>query len=209
MNTQQEKTNYICFHIGRGRRFNSTNVLRFVGEEDFQQLLSRRSQDCTIISEDENGNQLPDQEWRIVDSGDNTILEGREAIEAMTGTLDFDSIFDTDYVTTADNLSEGEVLALRDAYITNEYMSDELKDILCSRMGWKRANNITAYPTHVLVTVQQGTVTIDTDQQAGEFTRDEWRSDLEDRGFCPISIDAILEKMEYCGTNDTEFFREG
>ena len=61
-----------------------------------------------IVSEDENGNTLPDDDWKLIDTGSNVILKGRDEIEAMTGRLEWDTIYDTDYVTTTDDLSEKE-----------------------------------------------------------------------------------------------------
>lgn len=200
---------YVSFHIGRGGHFHNPGHLSFHGEEDFQDLINRCSDVCMIINEDENGKPLADEDWQLVDTGSNVILEGREEIEAMTGRLEWDTIYDTDYVTTTDNLSEAEEDAIWQAYLDEEYMSDELKDAICSLKGLSRVHNIKRYPANLEAFTQDGCVYIDVDQMAGEYSRDEWREDLADNKlFDKISIEKILDTMEYCGTNDTEFFSE-
>lgn len=199
---------YVSFHVGRGGHFHNPGHLSFHGEEDFQQLIGRCSDQCMIIDTDENDQPLPDEEWKLVDTGSNVILEGREEIEALTGKLEWDTIYDTDYVTTTDNLSESEIECIWEAYLVEEYMSDELKDAICTLKGKKRANEIKRYPTNLIVGDQQACTQIDIDGAAGEYSRDEWREDLSERGFDKLSIEKILEKMEFCGTNDKEFFSE-
>ena len=131
---KNNNTIYVSFHIGRGGQFNNQGYRTFTGEENFQELLSRCSDVCDIISTDEDGNQLPDEDWYVEDSGSNVILTGRENIEAMTGVLDFDGEYDTDYVTTTDDLSTAEEKLLIKAYEDDEYMSDELKEFIRSIM---------------------------------------------------------------------------
>jgi len=198
---------YVSFHVGRGGNFNNPGHLSFHGEEDFQQLIQRCSDVCIIISEDANGQPLPDDDWQLVDTGSNVILQGRDEIEAMTGRLEWDTIYDTDYVTTADDLSQSEVDLIWKAYCNEEYMSDDLKDAICTRMGKYRARSIKQYPGSLVVEIQDGSMTIDVDQQYGLFTRDEWKEDLEDRDFCPLSVEEILDRMDYYdATTETGFF---
>ena len=199
---------YVSFHIGRGGHFNNPGHLTFHGEEDFQDLINRCSDVSMIINEDEEGNTLPDADWQLIDTGSNVILQGRDEIEAMTGRLEWDTIYDTDYVDTTDNLNDNELDAIWKAYKDEEYMSDELKDFICTEQGFKRAHSIKRYPTNIEVVTQDGTETIDVDQQAGEFTREEWKADLIDREFCPLSVEKILDEMEYYDTNDTDFFKD-
>jgi hypothetical protein len=201
---------YVSFHIGRGGHFNNPGHLTFHGEEDFQQLISRCSDVSMIINEDENGKPLPDEDWQLVDTGSNVILQGRDEIEAMTGRLEWDTIYDTDYVTTVDDLSESETELIWKAYCDEEYMSEELKDAICTLKDKKRVNSIKQYPSNLVCGIQQGTETIDVDQQYGLYTRDEWKEDLEDRGFCPLSVEKILDHMDYYDcTTESGFFNEG
>ena len=126
-NNNIENTIYVSFHIGRGGRFNNAGHLTFTGEENFQQLLERCADQLVLINDNEEGF-LPDDEWTLIDTGDNVILKGRDKIEAMTGCLDFDGEYDTDYVETVDNLGENEIEAIWKAYNYGEYMSKELED---------------------------------------------------------------------------------
>lgn len=192
--------NYISFHIGRGGSFNNQGHLSFSGEEDFQDLIRRCSDKCLIVDTtiDENNNeiQLPDNKWHLDDLGSNVILEGRDKIEALTGILDWDGDYNTDYVTTTDNLSQKELDTLYKAYLAEEWMSDELKDEICNKMGLERVKNIKSYQTSLELDTNRGGDVLDFDGQQGEFTEDEWREDLEERGFDPLSITKIIEELE-------------
>ena len=162
-----------------------------------------------IQDTDENDKPLPDEEWQLIDTGSNVILQGRSEIEAMTGRLEWDGIYDTDYVTTTDNLSESERDLIWQAYVNEEYMSDELKDTICTIMQKKRVRSHKLYPTNMVVETQEGSETIDVDGQQGEFTREEWKEDLEDRDFCPLSVEELLDSMDYWdATTESGFFRE-
>ena len=202
-------TIYMYFHIGRGNLFNNPGTVTFRGECDFQDLIARRSDICTIINEDEDGDPLPDNEWQLIqDASGSTLIKGREAIEAKTGVLDFDGVYDTDYVITADQMGDKELEAAYNTYLNGGYMSDELKDKICTMKGEKRLQGISCFSTNMLVYTQSGLEHIDVDQQAGEFTREQWNDYLCERGFCPLSVEEILHMMEYFSTNETEFFKE-
>lgn len=207
-NNNSETPVFVSFHIGRGGSFNNAGHLSFHGEEDFQQLIKRCSDSCMIISEDEKGNTLPDDKWQLVDTGSNVILQGRDEIEGNTGRLEWDTIYDTDYVTTTDNLSELETELIWRDYLNEKYMSDDLKDIICTLKGKIRAHEIKRYPTNLTVYDQNSSTNINIDGQVGEFTREEWRDHLDDFCFDKLSIDKILEEMQFCSTNDKEFFGE-
>ena len=207
-NNNSENAIFVSFHIGRGGHFNNTGHLSFHGEENFQQLIQRCSDVCMIINEDENGKPLADEDWQLVDTGSNVILQGRDEIEAEKGRLEWDTIYDTDYVETTDNLSDNELECLWNAYLNEEYMSDELKDEICTLKGMKRVHEVKRYPCNLIVSDQTSCTCIDIDQMAGEYSRDEWREDLEQKDFDKLSIEKILDKMEYCANGDTEFFKE-
>ena len=188
---------YVSFHIGRGGHFNNQGHLSFRGEENFPELIRRCADSCEIISEDEDGNPLPDSEWKLTDNVGNVMLEGREEIEAMTGRLEWDGIYDTDYVDTTDNLNDNELDAIWKAYKNEEYMSDELKDAICDSMGYKRAKNISVYPACIDVAYQDGVLHFHTDER--EMSEEEWKEHLEDYGFCPVSVEEIIFKMSMHG----------
>lgn len=121
---------YVSFHIGRGGRFHNPGHLTFRGEEDFQYLIAECSDSCIIISEDVDGNTLPDEDWTLEDHGGNVILQGRSEIDARTGRLEWDGEYDTDYTTTADELSDEEIEAIK---VSGAYISDELSDLILPR----------------------------------------------------------------------------
>lgn len=191
---------YVSFHIGRGGHFGNQGYLSFTGEEDFQDLIRRCSDVClivdTAIDENDVEYELPEDKWHLDDLGSNVILEGRDKIEALTGILDWDGDYNTDYVTTTDNLSEKELNVLYKAYLDEEWMSEDLKDEICNQMGLKRVRNIDVYQTSLELDTNCGSDVVDFDGQQGEFTEDEWREDLEERDFDPLSIGKIINVLE-------------
>lgn len=191
---------YVSFHIGRGGHFGNQGYLSFTGEEDFQDLIRRCSDVClivdTAIDENDVEYELPEDKWHLDDLGSNVILEGRDKIEALTGILDWDGDYNTDYVTTTDNLSEKELDVLYKAYLDEEWMSEDLKDEICNQMGLKRVRNIEVYQTSLELDTNCGSDVVDFDGQQVEFTEDEWREDLEERDFDPLSIGKIINVLE-------------
>ena len=206
---------YVSFHIGRGGHFNNPGFLTFSDEEDFQDLLRRCGDDLIYEFEDEEGNELPDADCKVYDTGGNEILRGRDVIESKTGRLDFDGEYNTSYVKEFNDLNSTEFGEVWVHYIKGNLptLSDELKDALCTSMDLLRAKDIKHTLTKIGVTTQdkttRHTVTIDIDQMAGVLTRNEWKERLENLEFCPVSIEAILDYMDnFCYTNDTDFFAE-
>lgn len=84
----------VRFHIGRGGRFHNGGYKTFVGEENLQSVITSMSEQATIISEDENGNELPKSEWKLI-YHDREVLSG-EDIDELTGVIDVDGEYDTD-----------------------------------------------------------------------------------------------------------------
>lgn len=206
--TMKETKVYVMFHIGRGGRFNAPGHLTFRGEGNFHALLTLESGHSTIISEDEDGVPLADEDWILVDGGGNIVLKGREEIEAETGRLEWDGDYNTDYVKAVDDLNEEEQDIIFHAYCEGKYMSDELKDAICDYLGYSRAHEIKRYPTSLEVFTQKGCITIDIDGRVGESTREDWREELTYEGFDELSIKKIIDKLELCDTNDKAFFYE-
>ena len=94
MKTFEEKSIVVRFHIGRGGRFHNSGYKVFIGKENLQDVIRSMSETATIISEDENGNELPRNEWKLI-YHDKVVLEGEE-IEAETGVIDVDGTYNTD-----------------------------------------------------------------------------------------------------------------
>lgn len=83
----------VHFHIGRGGRFNNPGHKTFEAAEE----LTWNYRYVTVIDTDEDGNPLPDEEWRLIeDASEHVLLEGRDEIESPTGILDYDGDSDTD-----------------------------------------------------------------------------------------------------------------
>lgn len=73
---------------------------------------------------------LPENEWTMVDTGSNIILEGKSEIEAKTGVLDFDGDYDKAYTVSLDEVwRDDDWNALRKAFEDDwsKSMSPELR----------------------------------------------------------------------------------
>lgn len=206
---------YISFHIGRGGYFHNQGHYTFMAEENFQDLLDRCADKLFFVNDDEDGNLLPDDEWRVRDMGDNLILEGREEIEAMTGTLDFDGDYNTDYVTIAnENLIKKEEEALLEAYkddFKHELMSEELKKFILEMAGLhgvSNKNNIEITDEKIVIRcLDDYTVTIELKDIAGRMTEEEWEEMLKEKSLCPHSIPMVLDAIqEHDSESDKEIF---
>lgn len=211
---------FVRFHIGRGGRFNNQGHLSFVNEDNFQDLISACADklfDAKSIydEETETETELPEDEWNYHDAGGKILVKGREAMEADTGRLDWDGLYDTDYVKTTDELNDNEIECLWEEYCHEAWMSDELKDEICTLKDKLRVHDIKRYQTNLECFCQAETEdgcstcsTVDFDQQQGEYTRDEWKEILSQQDFCPLSIEKILDELESCYTNTVDFFKE-
>lgn len=213
---------FVRFHVGHSGRFYNPGHLSFVNEDNFQDLISACKDDAKLFEvnsvydeETDTEKDLPEEEWYLYDAGNKILVQGKEAMEAETGCLDWDGEYDTDYVKTTDELNDKEIECLWEEYCKDAWMSDELKDAICTLKDKKRVHNIKRYQTNLECFCQSGVedgcstcVSVDFDQQQGEFTRDEWKSRLEAMDFCPFSVEMILDELDSCYTNTTDFFKE-
>ena len=88
-------------------------------------------------------------------------------------------------------------------------MSDELKDAICTIKGMKRVHGVKKYRDNMDVFTQEEHCSFnDIFIQAGEYTREEWKDNLETQGFCPISVEKILDELETYYTEENDFFAE-
>lgn len=118
------KQNYsvVHFHVGRGGHSYNGGFKTFVDVEDMQSKGGLYgSESYSVISEDENGNPLPDEDWKFTDGGGNVILEGRKDIESKTGILEFDTIYDTDIFRYVDECDDDELDLLYEAVKSGRY----------------------------------------------------------------------------------------
>lgn len=192
---EESKNVLVRFHIGCGGRFFNAGHKTYVGTVS---SLADCFGDSNIISEDEDGNALPDSEWQLVDSGGNTILTGRDEIESDTGILDWDGEYDTDIVRHISECDDDEYQLILDAAGCDEIMDEVVLAYACSALDKLLATSIMVYPSNMEVFTQEGCITLDRDS-FGIFTEDEEdevREELEDKGFISESIDEIISEME-------------
>ena len=185
----------VRFHIGRGGRFNNAGHKTYVGIVD---SLASCFGESIIISEDDNGNPLPDSEWQLIDRGGNVILSGRDEIEAETGILDWDGEYDTDIVRYLSECDDDECQIILDAADRGEYVDEDVLSYDCQRLGKLLATSIKVYPSNMEVFTQDGCVSLMRDNFSvyTEDEEDEVRELLADKGFISKSIDEIIVKME-------------
>lgn len=175
----------VSFHIGRGGRFHNQ------GRKTYNPYVSKLS-DCFvgiffILSEDEDGNPLPDKDWELIDGGSNVILRGRENIESDTGVLDWDGEYDTDIVKYLSECSECEIDIIYQAYLDDEYMDDELKDYVCSEKGLHRIDKVKFYRCNAEIQCQDGTISYFWDGE-DDVTEEEIAEWMEEQDIDPLSI---------------------
>ena len=216
MNTEKI---YLSFKVGRGGHFHNPGYVTFLGEFDFQELINRCSDDLMLIDttwDEETYEEvpLPESEWKMVDTGDNIILEGKSEIEAKTGVLDFDGDYDKAYTITLDEVwKDEEWEALRKAFKDDwsKSMSTELRAAIIEHFDdlheTKTIKSIKRYPTTLEVCFTDGSSDeVDFDQTAGEFTQEHWADILEQRGYDEDSIEKVLDELEW--TSNAPFFSD-
>jgi hypothetical protein len=217
MKKSKETEIYVYFHVGRGGRFYNAGHMEYRGEYDFQELLSDALNNCCVYirNTDDNEQPLDDEAWTLETETGRVLLQGRDKIEARTGILDFDGEYHTDYVTTADELTDAELETLWDAYLREEYMSDPLKDALCTLKGKHRVasqRELRQRDGELEAMTQDGAISVVKDLSAamGKYTREEWESNLLDLDFDELSVEVILDYMDGIGNDEdeTDFFKE-
>lgn len=97
----------VRFHIGRGGRFHNGGYKTFIGEENLQDVIRSMSDQATIISKDENGNELPKSEWKLI-YHDREVLSG-EDIDEFTGVIDVDGEYNTDICRYIEDCTDDEL----------------------------------------------------------------------------------------------------
>lgn len=185
----------VRFHIGRGGRFYNGGHKTYEGTVD---SLADCFGEAFIISEDENGNALPDSEWQLIDGGGNVILSGRDEIESETGVLDWDGEYDTDIVRRLADCDDDEYQMILDAAERGEYVDEDVLAYTCSQLDKLLATSIKVHPSHLDVFTPDGCLYLYRDDFAvyTEDEEDDVRELLADKGFISQSIDEIIAKME-------------
>lgn len=204
-----EKSIIVAFHIGRGGSFYNPGHKSFLPYvDDFQDVLDAEMDNLFFYTEeeDEDGElqTLPDEEWTVRDASGNILLEGREEIESETGVLDIDGDYDKTIVKYIEDCTEEELGILYQAYLDKEYMTPELKDAVCSLLGFRRIRNIRFYKTNAEICHQDGVETFyweNTNEDVTEEDAAEW---LEEHNYDPISIKRYACEFEIPFCNNHE-----
>ena len=185
----------VRFHIGRGGRFHNAGHKTYVGTVN---ELSDCFGDSIVISEDENGKTLPDSEWKLVDSGSNVILSGRDEIESETGILDWDGEYDTDIVRKLSECDDDEYQLILDTAERGGHVEEPVLAYACHELGKLLATNIKVYPSNMEVFTQDDFVHLERDNFSvyTEDEEDDVRELLADKGFISESIDEIIDNMK-------------
>lgn len=197
---------HVHFHIGRGGASHNGGHMTFVNEDTFDEVVKQSNLMLMseMVDEEGNGIPLPDHMWELQDGAGNTVLQGRDEIEADCGVLEQDTIYDTDIVRLTSDLTDEETQVLWNAYRRGEYMSDELKDDICTLLGYKRVHTVKNYHSNIVAFDQFGPTGFDSDDYQG-FTEEEVRDELEDCDYCPLSVDTIIDEMDGNGWLHEEY----
>ena len=189
---------FVRFHIGRGGRFHNQGHKTYIGTV---KGLSDCFGDALIISEDENGNALPDKDWQLLDGAGNIILDGRDAIESNTGVLDWDGDYNTDIVRHINECSDEEYQLIIDEFNRGGYVDDDVIDYACQATDQLRAKRIQF--------TEDGGVDVQTQYKTAHFTpsdfadRESAKEELKFMGFIEESAERIS-----CAMDDECWFDE-
>lgn len=164
--------------------------------KDFGKKLSDYFYYCDLFlhSEDEEGNDLPDDEWVLSTGSGTPILEGRENIESETGILDVDGDYDTIIVKKLDDLYEEEIEILRDYYLNDGYTDAYCIDDVLEVLGYKEISNIKMYKSNAEVFFNGGCIHIDRDQvsEMDEEEMTEYITEIfEERNISPLHMHKV------------------
>ncbi len=185
----------VCFHIGRGGRFRNPGHKTFVpGVTSLSQCFADEYK-YTIIDTDDDGNPLPDDEWKLVAAGD-AVLTGRDEIESETGVLDWDGEYDTDIVKPISDCTQEELELIYNTSCTETVDGDTL-DYVCEALELVRVHNIHVFGSNMALFCQDGVRNL-LREVFEVYTEDEIakvRDALSEYYFTEASIDMIVDKM--------------
>lgn len=110
----------VAFHTGRGGRFYNAGHVSFIGEKNFQELISINENNLFSQNRDEQGRFCKPF---LVDLNGNIIVDA-EDLNNEVGRLTFDGQYDSDYSCYLDECSENEFKII---YESSNYKSYELE----------------------------------------------------------------------------------
>ena len=126
----------VCFHMGRGGRFNNPGHVSYNPYvKSFRELLN--DDRYFINNEDENGNPLPDEDWTVTDCNGNEYLRGRSEIDADEGRINWDGEYDSDMVKRLEDCDENELRLIYDEPRHHTLFKEELLAYCCDRLQLK------------------------------------------------------------------------
>ena len=192
---KDSKSIKVWFHVGRGGRFNNGGHKTYRGVVD---QLSDCFGDATVIDFNEDGNPLPDEDWVLLDSGGNVILNGRDQIEAEVGILNWDYEYDTDIVRYLEDCTDEEYQLIIDAYNNHGYIDEDVVIFACNAIDKLYASTINTYPSNMEVFTQNGCINLDRNNYSvySEDEEDEVREQLRELGFIERAVENIISAME-------------
>ena len=198
-NSFQPKTIIVCFHIGEDDYNHNPGHKTYCSHvKNLQEFLHYNN--AFINFEDEDGNELPDDEWTLTDQGGNIILEGRQEIESPVGVLEWDYDYDTDIARYIEDCDDEEIDLIYNTLISGvEFVERDVTDYVCRKKGKKRVvdqiGNISFSQSTMKVTHQDGVDTYERDTFKGMDEYDV-RKFLKEERFTPDSIREIVSYME-------------
>ena len=197
--TNNVKKITVAFHIGRGGRYNNQGNKSFLpGITSLQQCFKESS---IILNDDENGNELPDTEWKLIDGGGNTILEGMENITSPTGVLEWDTDYDTDIVRNIEDCTDEEMSILYKAYTMGQIDDVDTINFICEKEGYKHILDVDYDENKATVNFSDGnSITLDlesTCMDLGDVDSEEIKEWLMGEKTDECSAEYWAEQIEY------------
>ena len=118
-------------------------------------------EDDIINDTDIDGNLLPDEQWQLLDCGGNVLMEGRDEIEAETGSIDYDDYYGKWIVKHLSECNKEEDEALYQAWLSSDIPSyidgsEEIRDYAVNKKGLTRIHRIKFYPSNIDVYTSKG-----------------------------------------------------
>lgn len=114
----------VAFHIGRGGKFSNPGFKTYVA--DIKSKMDVYNEKFTLVSEDEDGNKIPEADWKMYDGGGNIIDEGKDSIFATTGTIDIDGEYDSWIICDIEDCDERELEIIKE-YARFNYIDREVE----------------------------------------------------------------------------------
>lgn len=180
----------VTFHIGRGGRFHNSGHRTVIG---YGRTLQDYIKEYNLNDIDENNEELPIEEHTLTDGVGNILMQGEE-IYQETGCIDVDGDYDTTIVRYMKDCTDSELQTIWKDYLADDviYHNEKAQDEICTLLGYKRVHDIKAYKSNFELFWQEGVISLDVEEAS---PKEDWTELLEDKGFCPHSIEKIIDKL--------------